>query len=168
MHFCAFLWLWLYLKKQSQSFDVAQDMFTIDYFSLASVVQTTVLSSVNLCPKEYKLKKQTQLFEGQNVAKTYLKGTYDNISLSGARKNKPKQSMSWAKSNGPIRTLAGRQRSEVKDRRSDICFLISVLCRPSENAWFLVGYGKFGQKKVASFGPFGYNISYKRLSLECL
>jgi len=47
-------------------------LFTIDYFSVASVLsvaQTTVLIGVNPCLKESNLKKQSQYAWGQNERK---------------------------------------------------------------------------------------------------
>jgi len=40
------------------------------------------------------LKKQSQFAPAQNIAKSYMKGDYDNIPASGAEENKAKQSMS--------------------------------------------------------------------------
>jgi hypothetical protein len=38
------------------------------------------------------LKKQSQFFEGQINLNSYLEGTYDNVMVCEARKNKAKQS----------------------------------------------------------------------------
>ena len=52
-----------------ENFAIYDLLFTIDYFSLASVAQTTVLIGVNPCLTECYLKKQSQFAVGQNWRK---------------------------------------------------------------------------------------------------
>ena len=105
---------------------------------------------------------------------------------AGHEKTKPIQSLSWAQSNGPIcrpstgnlclrypkhQTLNPKQNRrvpssrsqwfQVGDRNSDVCFRTSDICSLISAGKMPVNwsdYGKFEQKNVASFGPFGYNM----------
>jgi hypothetical protein len=63
------------LKKQSQSFDVAQDRFC-SFIVLRAVY----------CEEEFE--KTNPIGSGQNGVSSYLKGRYDNIPSFRAQKNK--------------------------------------------------------------------------------